>query len=188
MKNININVDNTIKFIDKKTEYEGKNKISRLKISKLSKGNKVIGYQEHKKMKNHEVKKQKILNSSAYKFRKRIIAVFIIILITSVGIFLWQTFYEPSYIQSNDNGFYVENQSLSNSEAETYSSIIKKSVQSTLNIKYQINIEQLHKNGDLIFSKGYFSIPHKGNIAFDMILQNYSPYSLIINGKEYLKK
>lgn len=184
----NANVDNTIKFIDKKAEYEGKNRISKLRISKLRDKNKVIGYEEHKKMKAHEAKKQKILNSNLYKFRKRIIAGIVITSSVFVGIFLWQKFFEPSLIQSKDNNFKVESGNLSNSDVSTYSSIIKESIQGTLDIKYKINIEQLHKNGNLIFAKGYFNIPKKGDINFDMILQNYSPYSLKINGNEYLKK
>lgn len=184
----NANVDNTIKFIDKKTEYDSKNKLSKLNISKLSKEHKVIGYEEHKRMKAHEIKKQKILNSSIYKFKKRIITIIISVLIMSLGIYLWKTFYEPSYIQSNDNNFKIENENLSNSQSSTYSAIIEESVQSTLNIKYKVNIEQLHKNGNLIISKGYFNIPDKGDVNFDMIIKNYSPHSLIINGKEYIKK
>lgn len=186
MKNANVN--NTIKFIDKKTEYEGKNKISKLHISNLSEGNKVIGYQKHKKMKAHEAKKQKILNSKIYKFRKKILTIIIITSSVFVGIFLWQKFYEPSYIQSGKNNFKVESPNLSNSDVSTYSSIIKESVKGTLGIKYKINIEQLHKNGNLIFAEGHFNIPDKGDINFDMILKNYSPYSLRINGEEYLKK
>lgn len=184
----NANVDNTIKFIDKKAEYEGKNKISKLHICKLSKENKVIGYKQHKKIKCQQARKQKILNSKIYKFRKKIITIITITSSILIGIFLWQKFYKPSYIQSNDNNFKVESANLSNSDVATYSSIIKESVQSILNIKYKVNIEQLHKNGNLIFGKGYFNIPDKGNINFDMILKNYSPYSLKVNGEEYLKK
>lgn len=186
MKNSNLN--NTIKFIDKKSEYQGKNKISKLHISRLSCENKVIGYQEHKKMKAHEAKRQKILNSKIYKFRKKILLIILIISSVSVGVLLWQKLYKPSYIESKDNKFKVESQNLSNSDVSTYSSIIKESVKSTLGINYKISIEQLHKNGNLIFAKGYFNIPDKGNINFDMILNSYSPYSLKINGNEYLKK
>lgn len=185
MKNANIN--NTIKFIDKKAEYEEKNKISKLHINKLTKENKVIRYQEHKKIKVHEAKRQKFLNSKIYKFRRRILAIILIISSLFIGIYFWQTFYEPSYIQSNYNNFKVENENLSNSDIATYSSVIKESVQDNLNIKYKIRIDQLHKNGDLIFAKGYFNIPEKGDINFDMILQDSSPYSLKINGSEYLK-
>lgn len=184
----NANADNTIKFIDKKTEYEGKNKIFKPHVSKSNKEHKVIAYQEHKKMKAYKARKQKISNSNVYKFRKVIITIIVAILIIFVAMYLWQTFYESSHIQSNNNNFKVENESLSNSEVSKYSSTIKRSVQSTLNIKYKINVEQLHKNGNLIFSRGYFNIPNKGDITFDMILQKHSPYSLIINGEEYLKK
>ena len=184
----NTNLDNTIKFIDKKTEYEVKNKISKLHISKLDDKKKVIEYKEHKKMKAHKAKRQKILNSKIYKFRKVILIIIIIISIVSSSIYLWRKVYNPSYIQSNDNNFKVESANLSNSDISTYSSIIKESVQDTLNVKYKINIEQIHKNGNLVFSRGYFNIPDKGDINFDMILQSYSPRSLRINGNEYFKK
>ena len=184
----NTNVDNTIKFIEKKAEYEGKNKISKLHVTKLSGKNKIIGYQEHKKIKAHEIKKQRFLNSKIYKFRKITLAIIIITASVFVAMYLWQKFYKPSYIQSNDNTFTVENKNLSNSDVSIYSSIIKESVQGTLGIKYKINIKQLHKNGNLVFAEGYFNIPDKGDINFDMVLKNYSPYSLKINGEEYLKK
>lgn len=184
----NSNLDNTIKFIDKKIEYEGKDKISKLHINKLSNKKKIIGYQEHKKMKAHEAKKQKILNSKIYKFRKKLLTIILITSSIFIGIYLLKTFYDNSYVRSNDNNFKVENPNLSNSDVSTYSSIIKESVQNTLNINYKIKIKQLHKNGNLIFAQGYFNIPNNGDINFDMILNNYSPYSLRINGDEYFKK
>lgn len=186
MKNTNVN--NTIQFIEKKVEYESKNKISRLSIRKLNKKNKVIKYQEHKKMKVHEARREKILNSVIYKFRKVIFSIIIIALVMFIGTYLWQNFFKPSYIQSNYNNFKVESENLSSSDVDTYCSIIDKSIQSTLNIKYKINTEQLHKNGNLIFANGYFNIPDKGDINFDMILENSAPYSLTINGEEYIKK
>lgn len=183
----NADVDNTIKFIDKKTEYEGKKRIFKLDLDKLTDKEKVIVYKEHKKHRAHEAKKQKILNSKIYKFRKKIFVAIIIICSVFVGVYLWQKFYKPSYGESNINNFKVESENLSNSDVATYSSIIKESIKSTLNINYTIKVEQLHKNGNLIFSTGYFNIPDKGDINFDMILQNYEPYSLKINGKEYIK-
>ena len=184
----NTNIGNTIKFIDKKVEYEGKNRISRINIRKLGKKNKVIRYQEHKKIKAHEAKRQKFLNSYIYKFRKIIFLIIIIALGVFIASFLWKNFLNPSYIQSNYNNFKVENENLSSSDEKMYSSIIKESIQDNLDIKYKINIEQLHKNGNLIFAQGYFNIPDKGDINFDMILKKHSPYSLKINGDEYLKK
>ena len=68
----NANLDKTIVFIDKKAEYEGKNRTYKLRLNELKGKNKIIGYQKHKKNKAHEAKKQKLLNSKLYKFRKRI--------------------------------------------------------------------------------------------------------------------
>lgn len=182
------NVDNTIKFIEKKTEYEGKNKISKLHISKLSKNHKIIGYQEHKKMKALESRKQKLFSSKIFKFRKKILGIIIIVSSVFIGMYLWQKFYNPSYVQSDDHNFKVETQNLSNSDVSTYSYIVKEAIQGTLGVKYKVNVEQLHKNGNLVFARGYFNVPDKGDINFDMILKNYSPSSLKINGEEYLKK
>ena len=67
----NSNLKNTIIFIDKKAELEGKGKVPKLNLRKLGNDAKIIGYQEHKKIKIHEAKKQKFLNSKFYKFRKK---------------------------------------------------------------------------------------------------------------------
>ena len=184
----NSNLKNTIIFIDKKAELEGKGKVPKLNLRKLGNDAKIIGYQEHKKIKIHEAKKQKFLNSKFYKFRKKIVLGFIVILSTLILMFLWNKLYKPSYTDSNNSNFKVENETLSSSNASTYSSIVKESVQSILNIKYRIIVEQLHKNGNLVFAKGSFNIPDKGDVNFDMILKNYAPYSLKVNGEEYIKK
>ena len=57
----NSNLKNTIIFIDKKAELEGKGKVPKLNLRKLGNDAKIIGYQEHKKIKIHEAKKQKFL-------------------------------------------------------------------------------------------------------------------------------
>ena len=184
----NANLDKTIVFIDKKAEYERKNRTYKLRLNELKGKNKIIGYQKHKKNKAHEAKKQKLLNSKLYKFRKRIIGALVLVLSLLVISFLWNKFYKPPYTESNKYNFKVESENISSSDISTYSSIIKESIQKTLGARYSVEVEQLHKNGNLIFSKGYFTIPNKGDINFDMILQNYSPSSLKINGKEYIKK
>ena len=79
----NSNLKNTIIFIDKKAELEGKGKVPKLNLRKLGNDAKIIGYQEHKKIKIHEAKKQKFLNSKFYKFRKKIVLGFIVILSTN---------------------------------------------------------------------------------------------------------
>ena len=182
------NIDNTIKFIDKKIEYEGKSNISKISIKKLRSKNKIIRYKQHKKMKASEARKQRILNSNIYKYRKIIFSIIVIVFGLFISTYLWKNFFKPFYTQANYNNFKVENENLSNSDVQIYSSIIKKSIKDNLDITYKINIERLHKNGNLLFAKGYFNIPDKGNINFDMILKKHSPYSLTINGNEYLKK
>ena len=46
----NSNLKNTIIFIDKKAELEGKGKVPKLNLRKLGNDAKIIGYQEHKKL------------------------------------------------------------------------------------------------------------------------------------------
>ena len=84
----NTNLDKTIVFIDKKAEYEGKNRTYKLRLNELKGKNKIIGYQKHKKNKAHEAKKQKLLNSKLYKFRKRIIGTLVLVLSILVILFL----------------------------------------------------------------------------------------------------
>lgn len=186
MKNSNLN--KPIIFIDKKAELEGKHTVSKLHASRLSKGSKVIGYQEHKKMKIHEAKKEKILNSKLYKLRRKITTAVVVIFCLGILFLLWNKFIKPSYLETSNTGFKVESESISSSDMSTYTSIIKESVQKHLGIKYNVKIEQIHKNGNLVFARGFFTIPEKGDIYYDMVLQNYSPYSLTVNGEEYIKK
>ncbi len=178
----NTSSDNTIKFIDKKSEYDKKNHTSKFNSYKIN-NKKIIGYEQRKKSKAKQAKKEKILRSKIYKSRKKILIVLVIICTIFTLSFLRQTFATPT-----NTNFKVESQNLSKSDIKTYTSIIKESVQGTLNIKNKIIVESLHKNGNLVYSQGYFNIPDKGDIHFDMIVQSYKPYSLRINGQEYIKK
>ena len=116
MKNSNLN--KPIIFIDKKTELEGKHKTSKLYLSRL-RDTKIIGYEEHRKLKIHEAKKEKFLNSKIYKFRKKIIPLFTILLSLSAIMFLWNKFHQPSYTGGVNSEFKVENKSLSSSDKST---------------------------------------------------------------------
>ena len=185
----NTNLDNTIRFIDKKAEYKGKNHHSRLNLKNLkNKNNKVIKYQERKKMKEYNAIKKKFENSKLYKSRKIILTLSIFLFSLLFIVSLLNKFYEPSPVSTEFTNFKSENYDLSKHEASTYMDIIKESVQGTLNIKSKVVVEELHKNGNLVFAQGYFNIPDKGDIYYDMILKNYKPYSLKVNGQEFIKK
>lgn len=184
----NSNLKDPIIFIDKKAELMGKSKFSKLHKGKSEKKAKIIGYQEHKKMKIHEAKRQKLMKSNVYKNKKNISICFIAIISILILMFMWNKFSEPTIKENETISFKVENENLSSSNASTYSSIIKESTQSLLGIKYPVKVENLHKNGNLIFAKGSFNIPGKGDINYDMILKNYKVYSLKVNGEEYAKK
>lgn len=187
MKNANLN--NTIKFIDKKAEYEERKTITKINLHKLkNKGNKVIKYQERKKIKSQEAKKEKIKNSKVFKSKKTILTVIFLLSLLFTVYFLWSKLYKPSYTTSTEYTFKVESQNLSRSETSSYETIVKKSVKKILKINYIVTVDQLHRNGNLIFAQGHFNIPEEGNVYYDMMLKEYSPYSLKINGDEYIKK
>ena len=187
MKNTNLN--NTIKFIDKKTEYEERKTITKINLHKLkNKGNKVIKYQERKKIKSQKAAKEKIKNSKVFKSRKTLLTILFLLSLLFTVYFLLNKLYKPSYVTSTGYTFKAESQNLSSSETSTYETIVKKSVKRILKINYTVTVNQLHKNGDLIFAQGYFNIPEEGNVYYDMILKEYSPYSLKINGDEYIKR
>ncbi len=184
----NTNVDNKIIFIDKRTELDDKHTTSKSQLNKLKGKSKIIGYQEQKKIMVHKAKKKKFHNSKLYKLRKKILISLIIILSLFTLTFLYNKFYKPNSIKSSKSTFVSENTNISGSDISLYSSIISNSVQKVLGIKYDVKVLQIHKNGNLVYSNGYFNVPDEGDINFDMILQNFSPYSLKINGYEYIKK
>ena len=187
MKNANLN--NTIRFIDKKAEYEGKNYHGRLNLKNLKeKSNKVIRYQDRKKIKEHNATKEKLKNTKLYKARKIILTISICLLLFFSIVFLCNKFYKPNLTNIEITNLKSESNYLSNPEVSTYTNIVEESIQGILNIKSKIIVEELHKNGNLIFTQGYFNLPNKGYIYYDMIIQNNKPYSLKINGQEFITK
>ncbi|MEG0856628.1 MAG: hypothetical protein RSG52_09110 [Terrisporobacter sp.] len=187
MKNANLN--NPIKFIDKKAEYEDKKHNPKLNVKKLnSKQNMVIEYEKHKKNKAYKEKKDKIKNSKVYKSRKNILKVSLCVLCLFILFSLWNIFFKPALSSSNaESSFKVESQNLSKSEISTYSSIIQQSVKSTLDINYKVVVKSVHKNGALIYGEGFFTVPEEGDVYYDIILNNYKLHSLKVNGQEYAK-
>lgn len=186
MKNATAN--NTIKFIDKKAEYEDKKHNKRLRIDKLkSKENVIIEYEKRKRSKSQKNKKDKIKKSKIYKSRKRIITIFTCVLSLFVIFSLWNLFIKPSFVNSKNNSIKTESQSLSNSEVSTYSTIMNECVKDTLDVKSKITISNLHRNGSLVYGQGSFKNSENENVSFDIILNNYKPYSLKSNGEEYIK-
>lgn len=187
MKNANLN--NTIRFIDKKAEYEERKTINKINLRKLkSKSNKVIKYQARKKIKSQVATRNKIKNSKVFKSKKTILTVIFLLSLLFTIYFLYSKLYKPSYTISTGYTFKVENRSLSSSETSSYETIVKKSVKKILKVDYIITVDQLHRNGNLVFAQGHFTLPKKGNVYYDMIIKEYSPYSLKINGDEYINR
>ena len=181
------NLKKPIIFNDKKAELKRKHKGTKLHIEHLNESHKVIGYNEHKRMKLQEAKREKIIHSKFYQQRKKIATIASVLVGIIIVSLLWDNVLKPSYLETSNNQFRVESKKLSSSDISTYSTIIKQSVQKHLDIKYPVNIENINKNGDLIFAKGFFTIPNKGDIYYNITLKNYSPSSLTVNGEEYIK-
>lgn len=186
MKNATVN--NTIKFIDKKAEYEDKKLTKKIKFNKLkNKENVIIDYKQHKKIKSHKDKKDKIKKTKVYKSRKKILTISVCVFSLFIIFLLWNIFFKPDLVNSQSNNLKVQSQHLSNSEISTYSSIMNECVKDTLNIKSDVKINNVHRNGTLIYGKGSAENSNNENVSFDIILNNYKPYSLKVDGQEYIK-
>lgn len=88
---------------------------------------------------------------------------------------------------NNSVNFVSESTSIPISKESVYSKIIDQSIKKYTGVSYKVKNNNIHKNGDKVYATGYFNDPSKGNIYFDIILQNNDPESLVINGNEYIK-
>lgn len=88
---------------------------------------------------------------------------------------------------TNSTNFISESTSIPISKESIYSKIIDQSIKKYTGVSYKVQSNNIHKNGNKIYATGYFNDPSKGNIYFDIILQNNNPKSLVINGNEYIK-
>ncbi|WP_343101558.1 hypothetical protein [Romboutsia sp. MSSM.1001216sp_RTP31141st1_G3_RTP31141_220114] len=81
------------------------------------------------------------------------------------------------------------NIAVSDKEFKTYSEILEKDIVSVLSInsKYNISPNSMHKNGDRVYVQGDIHINGKNSQPFDAILDNSNTSSIVINGDEYVK-
>lgn len=180
------NANNTILFEEKRKEFEN-NKNNNEKDNKVileTKNSKIISLSTYKrlKFKNH-IKKDTLSNVG--KTKKRIFL--IVILALFLLIFATTAMKEKSYGQASSNTFVAQNYKITQTETSTYKTIITKAVNKYTNTNYNVNVSNLHQNGNLIYAQGYFDVPEEGKVNYDMILRDNSPTSLTINGNEYIK-
>ncbi|MDB8791748.1 hypothetical protein PN398_13550, partial [Romboutsia sp. 1001216sp1] len=81
------------------------------------------------------------------------------------------------------------NIAVSDKEFNTYSKILEKDMVSVLSInsKYNISPNSMHKNGNRVYVQGDIHINGKDSQPFDAILDNNNTRSIVINGDEYVK-
>lgn len=185
----NSNANNTILFLEKKKEFENnKNNEKIEKYNKIiikNKNSQIVSLSAYKrlKFKKNHLQKDTLFNTD--KVKKRIFL--IVILALFLLIFATTIMKQKSYSAVPSNTFVVEEYKLSQAETSTYESIIKKAVNKYTNTTYSVSVSELHQNGDLVYAQGYFDIPKKGKINYDMVLKDNTPTSLTINGNEYVK-
>ncbi|MBU5337559.1 hypothetical protein [Intestinibacter bartlettii] len=183
----NSNADNTILFIEKKKEFENsKDNQNHHKITIKDKNAEIISLSSYKrlKFKRNHFKKEHNINIDKSKLKKR--AFFIIILVLFLLILASTVLKQNSYSEVPSNKFVAQSSEINKSDTSAYKSIIKRVVGKYTNAN-NISISELHKNGNLVYAQGYFNVPNEGKVNYDLILQNNSPTSLIINGNEYIK-
>ena len=185
----NSNANKTILFIEKKKEFENNkdNNCFNVNNKKIrEKNDKIISFSSYKrlKFKKNHTKKENNLNID--KIKKR---VFLIVIVTLfLLMFATTAMKQKSYSQTTSNTFVAESAKIGATESSTYKSIVKRVVGKYTNSGYSVTVSELHKNGNLVYARGYFDVPNEGKINYDLILKNDSPTSLIINRNEYIKK
>lgn len=171
---------NTISFEERKKQINHQ-KIDTHKKSEI-KNSTIISLSNYKKTK---MKKEHVKFNINEKNKKLvslfvILALFLIIIATS-------TIKQNNSTQTSSNNFSYGDTKITTTEASSYESIIKGVVQKHTNNNYAVYVSELHKNGDLLYAQGYFDVPDEGRVNYDVILNEQSPNSLMINGNEYIK-
>ncbi len=187
MKNSNAN--NTIVFTEKKKKFENSkdNHNFHDKIKIKDKNSQVISLSSYKrlKFKKNHFKKEINVNINKNKIKNRAFAIIIIALF--LLIFATTVLKQNSYSEVPSNTFVAQSSKINKSDTSAYKTTIKRVVGKYTNNSYNISVSELHQNGNLIYAQGYFDVPNKGKVNYDLILENNSPTSLIINGNEYIK-
>jgi hypothetical protein len=167
-------------------QSDEKNQNSKYKIDNTNSNNfsKVIAYPKYKKKKEKGIKvikKNKIF----------------LIILGLVMFFTLLSFIDNNLLKGKygSNGkpvtFELSASSTFVSEAEfsSCSKIIESKIKDTLHLtsEYTITTKTMHKNGSSVYAQGDISLGKSKTTSFDMILKDNKPYSLFINGIEYIK-
>lgn len=187
----NSNANKPILFIERKKEFENnKDNTSNNKINN-KKNAKVISLSNYKRLKskkdhNKKDNTKKESNLTIDKIKKKVFL--IVILALFLLMFATTLMKQKSYSQIPANKFVAQSSQISGVDASTYKSITKRVVGKYTSNGYKVSVLKLHRNGNLVYSEGYFNVPNEGKVNYDLVLENDSPTSLIINGNEYIKK
>ena len=177
-------ISKTIAF--KQRDEDKKALKSKYKINNTYSNNsfKVIPYPKYKKKKEKGIK--------LVKNNKPLLIVLGLVMFFSLLSFIDNRILKDKY---GPNGKPIKSEMLASStlvsetEFSSYSKIIESKIKEALhlNAEYTIATKTMHKNGSLIYAQGDISLEKSGNASFDVVLKNKKPYSLVINGTEYIK-
>ena len=184
----NSNANKTILFIEKKKEFENNkdNNCFNVNNKKIrEKNDKIISFSSYKRLKFKKNNTKKENNLNIDKIKKR---VFLIVIVTLfLLMFATTAMKQKTFSQTPSNTFIAESSQIRATESSTYKSIVKRVVGKYTSSGYSVTVSELHRNGNLVYARGYFNVPNEGKVNYDLILKNDSPTSLIINGNEYIK-
>lgn len=175
------NADNTVPFQKRKNSDNTKNT-----KKTVTKSEKVVSLSSYKKEKS---KKNRPSLSKLFDRQKLKKNYFPIILVAVIVIIVLSTIFGESLSVNSTTGYSpskMEN-SLNIVEKPVYKVIVAKTVASYIGEKYDVEIYDLHKNGNYIYSQGYIDVPNQGKVYYDLILDDTEPLSLRINGQELVK-
>jgi hypothetical protein len=164
-------------IIFKQKEYDDKKQTSKYKIknNNSSTSSKVIPYPKYKKKKEKSIKL--IKNNKP-----------LLIILLLVMFFFLLSFIDNNLLR-NKPRFNSSDSSLSSSEFSSYSKTVENKIRHilTLDTKDKVDTDNMHKNGTSVYAEGSITLGKKENKDFDMILKEDKPYSLLIDGTEYIK-
>lgn len=185
----NSNANNTILFSEKKKEFENSKDNHNFHDYKAlkDKNAEIISLSSYKrlKFKKNHFKKEGHVDTNKNKLKNKIFLVVIIALF--LLIFITTFLKQSSQSEVASNTFVAQSSEINKSDSSAYKATVKKVVGKYTNTSYNVYVSELHQNGNLVYAQGYFSVPNEGNVNYDLILQDNSPTSLIINGNEYIK-
>ncbi len=164
-------------IIFKQKEYDEKKQTSKynIKNTNSSTSSKIIPYPKYKKKKEKSIKL--IKNNKP-----------LLIILLLVMFFFLLSFIDNNLLR-NKPRFTSSSSSLSNTEFSSYSKIVENEIRHILILdsKDQVDTNNMHKNGKSVYAEGNISSKKKEKKDFDMILKENKPYSLLIDGTEYIK-